>query len=51
MFNSLTPKGPLVPMGDKPVLGSVTWSSSIFRFFETFVNMRLAISFTGVQIS
>jgi hypothetical protein len=32
----LTPKGPLVPTGDKPVLGCVVWSHTIFRFFETF---------------
>jgi hypothetical protein len=32
----LTPKGPLVPTGDKPVLDSVAWSYTIFRFFETF---------------
>jgi hypothetical protein len=32
----LTPKGPTVPTGDKPVLGSVTWSLTISRFFETF---------------
>jgi hypothetical protein len=32
----LTPKGPNVHTADKPVLGSVTWSYTIFRFFETF---------------
>jgi hypothetical protein len=32
----LTPKGPLVPMGDKPILGCVVWSQTIFRYFETF---------------
>jgi hypothetical protein len=32
----LTPKRLLVPTGDKPVLGSVTWSPSIFNFFESF---------------
>jgi hypothetical protein len=32
----LTPKGPLVPTGDKPILGCVVWSHTIFRFFETF---------------
>jgi hypothetical protein len=32
---SLTPKGPLVPTGDKPVLGCVVSSHTIFRFFET----------------
>jgi hypothetical protein len=32
----LTPKGPLVPMGDKPILGYVVWSHTIFGFFETF---------------
>jgi hypothetical protein len=31
----LTPKGPLVPMGDKPILGYVVWSHTIFWFFET----------------
>jgi hypothetical protein len=29
-------KGPLAPMEDKPVLGNVTWSPSIFRFLEFF---------------
>jgi hypothetical protein len=33
---SLTPKSPLVPTGDKPILGCVVWSHTIFRFFETF---------------
>jgi hypothetical protein len=32
----LTPKGPLVPMGDKPILACVVRSHTIFRFFETF---------------
>jgi hypothetical protein len=32
----LTPKGLTVPIGDKPVLGSATWSHFIFIFFETF---------------
>jgi hypothetical protein len=32
----LTPKGPLVPMGDKPILGCVVWPHTIFRFFESF---------------
>jgi hypothetical protein len=35
-FLGLTPKGLLVPIGNKPVLGSITWSPSIFIFFETF---------------
>jgi hypothetical protein len=33
---SLTPKRPLVPTTDKPVLGSITWFPSMIRFFETF---------------
>jgi hypothetical protein len=32
---SLTPKGPLVPTRDKPILGCVVWSHTIFRIFET----------------
>jgi hypothetical protein len=36
LMQVLTPKGPLIPTGDKPVLGSVTSSHTIFRFFETF---------------
>jgi hypothetical protein len=32
----LTPKGPLVPTGDKPVLGSVVCSHNIFRILEFF---------------
>jgi hypothetical protein len=36
LFIILTPKGPLIPIGDKPVLGSVAWSHTIFRFVETF---------------
>jgi hypothetical protein len=35
-FLVLTPKWPIVPTGDKPVLGSITWSHTIFRFFEDF---------------
>jgi hypothetical protein len=33
---ALTPKGLNVRGVTKPVLGSVTWSHTIFRFFETF---------------
>jgi hypothetical protein len=33
---SLTPKGPNVRTADKPVLVTVTWAHTIFRFFETF---------------
>jgi hypothetical protein len=32
----LTPKGPYVHGVAKPVLGNITWSLSIFRFFEFF---------------
>jgi hypothetical protein len=32
-------------MADKLVLVCVTWAHTIFRFFETFVNMRLLVSF------
>jgi hypothetical protein len=48
---SLIPKEPSVPTGDKPVLGSVAWSHTIFRFFETFFQMRRGISFVWAQIS
>ena len=34
--SNLTPKGPLVPMGDKPVLDCFVWSHIIFRFSEFF---------------
>jgi hypothetical protein len=34
--SNLTPKGLNVRMADKPVLVSVTWAHTIFRFFETF---------------
>jgi hypothetical protein len=32
----LTPKGPYVPGVTKPVLVSVAWPHTIFRFFETY---------------
>jgi hypothetical protein len=35
-YSILTPKGPTIPAGDKPVLDIVAWSHTIFRFFETF---------------
>jgi hypothetical protein len=43
----LTPKGLNVCTADKPVLVNVTWAHTIFGFFETFVNMRLALSLAG----
>jgi hypothetical protein len=49
-FN-LIPKGQTVPMGDKPVFGSVAWSHTIFRFLEFFSQLHLGISFAWVQIS
>jgi hypothetical protein len=49
-YVELTPKGPNVRTADKPLLVSVTWAHTIFWFFETFVKMRLAISFTGKKI-
>jgi hypothetical protein len=36
-------------MADKPVLVNVTWAHTIFRFFETFMKMRLAVSFAGIK--
>jgi hypothetical protein len=47
----LTPKGPNVRTADKPVLVSVTWAHTIFRFFRFFVKMRLGISFAGKKKS
>jgi hypothetical protein len=41
------PKGLNVPRVTKPVLGSVIL---FLDFLKLFVNMRLAISFAGVQI-
>jgi hypothetical protein len=35
-YSSLIPKGPNVRTADKPILVSVTWAHTIFRFFETF---------------
>jgi hypothetical protein len=34
----LIPKGWTVPTGDKPVLGSVAWFHTIFKFIEFFSN-------------
>jgi hypothetical protein len=48
---SLTPKGLNVCMADKPVLGSATWSHTIFRFLKLFMKIHLAVSFAWVQIS
>jgi hypothetical protein len=47
----LTPNGPFVPIGDKPV-----WAESLdfilfLDFLKLFVNMHLGISFAEVQIS
>jgi hypothetical protein len=36
----LTPKGPLVPTGDKPDLGYFVWSHTIFRILEFFLPTR-----------
>jgi hypothetical protein len=45
----LTPKGPNVRTVDKPILVSVTWAHTIFRFLETFCKMHLVVSFVGVN--
>jgi hypothetical protein len=47
MDHHLTPKGLNVREVTKPVLGSVIL---FLDFLKLFVNMRLAISFAGVQI-
>jgi hypothetical protein len=36
MSKGLTPKGPIVCTGDKPVLGCVVGSHTIFRFLDFF---------------
>jgi hypothetical protein len=46
-FSFLTSKGLNVRTADKPVLVCVISAHTIFRFFETFVNMCLIVSFAG----
>ena len=47
---ALIPKRPNVYTVDKPVLVSVTWAHTIFRFFDTFceeASLRKKIAFFG----
>jgi hypothetical protein len=47
----LTPKGLFVPTGNKPVLAASLDLILFLDILKLFVNMRLGISFAGVQIS